>query len=174
MTSLFETSRLLIQPIDLAQDLDSLLIIHNHLNTMRWIPNNKSPWTEEDLKQKYRRNRTLYPLQLGLYKIVLKDPTLPVLLGELGLFPCIDSPTSLEIGYILHENFWKQGLGTALLEALHLFVQQHFTYTVLRAQLFETNIPSKKLLERCGYHYERAEAVPGLHQKLIYSKHLIR
>jgi len=174
MTSLFETSRLRIQPIDLVQDLDTLLIIHNHFNTMRWIPNNKSPWTEEDIKQKYQRNQSLYPLQLGLYKIVLKDQTSPTLIGELGLFPCVDSSTSIEIGYILHENYWKQGLGTALLEGLYTFVQQHCTYTVLRAQLFETNLSSKKLLERCGHQYEGAEAIPGSHQKLIYSKRIIR
>lgn len=174
MRPLFETSRLFIQPIDLAQDLDTLFALHNHLNTMRWIPNNKSPWTEEDIRQKYHRNQVLYPMQLGLHKIVLKHQNPPVLIGELGLFPCIDSPISIEIGYILHENFWKQGLGTNLLEALHTFVQRHLTYTILRAQLFETNIASKKLLERCGYQYERAEAVPGIHQKLIYSKHIIR
>lgn len=175
MPTLFDIPRLLVQPIDLAQDTEALLVIHNHRNTMRWIPNNKSQWTIDDLIQKYQRNLLLYPQQLGLYKIVLKDQNTSVLIGEMGLFPCTPPAlTTLEIGYILHENFWKRGLATELLRGLDLFIAQSLPHTIIRAQLFDANIASKNLLERCGYQYEGTEPLSGQYQKLIYSKQIIR
>ncbi|WP_410881522.1 GNAT family N-acetyltransferase [Myroides sp. DW712] len=175
MNTLFDTPRLLVQSIDLAQDTEALLVIHNHHNTMRWIPNNKAQWTTADLAQKYQRNTTLYPQQLGLYKIVRKDQNTSVLIGEMGLFPCTPSTlTTLEIGYILHEKFWKQGLATELLQGLDLFIAQSLPHTIIRAQLFDENIASKNLLERCGYQYDGVEPLPGQYRKLIYSKQIIR
>ncbi|WP_353120581.1 GNAT family protein [Myroides odoratus] len=174
MHTIFETSRLLVQSIHLPDDLVSLLAIHNHLNTMRWIPNNKTPWTSEDLVKKYQLNQQLYPQQLGLYKIVLKNQVPDRLIGEVGLFPCTDSLTHVEIGYIFHENFWKQGLATELLEAIATFIQYHLPYTVIRAQLFDSNSASQKLLERCAYQYEDAISLPLSGKKLIYHKYIIR
>lgn len=174
MSMLIETSRLLVQPIHLPDDCTSLLAIHNHLNTMRWIPNNKTIWTQEDLTKKYQINQQLYPQRLGLYKIVLKNQEFPLLIGEIGLFPCADSLTYVEIGYILHENFWKQGLATELLEAIATFIQHHLHYTVIRAQLFDSNIASKKLLERCSYQYEGFVSLQEPFKKLIYHNYIIR
>ena len=174
MSMILETSRLLVQPIHLPDDCIALLAIHNHLNTMRWIPNNKTLWTQEDLTKKYQINQQLYPQQLGLYKIVLKNQEPSLLIGEIGLFPCSDSLTHVEIGYILHENFWKQGLATELLEAIAIFIQRHLHYTVIRAQLFDSNIASKKLLERCSYQYEGSVSLQEPFKKLIYHNYIIR
>ncbi|MGQ8870321.1 GNAT family N-acetyltransferase [Myroides sp. TSA_177.3] len=174
MSMILETSRLLVQPIHLPDDCTALLVIHNHLNTMRWIPNNKTLWTQEDLTKKYQINQQLYPQQLGLYKIVLKNQEPSLLIGEIGLFPCSDSLTHVEIGYILHENFWKQGLATELLEAIAIFIQRHLHYTVIRAQLFDSNIASKKLLERCSYQYEGSVSLQEPFKKLIYHNYIIR
>ncbi|WP_158962538.1 GNAT family N-acetyltransferase [Myroides fluvii] len=168
MSTILETSRLLIQPIHLDQDLSSLLEIHNNRNTMRWIPNNKVRWTAEDLAIKYQLNQKLYPQQLGLYKIVLKTKETTILIGELGLFPCINSHRQIEIGYILHEFFWKKGLATELLQALLIHLEQHFYYTVVCAQLFESNVHSKSLLERCGFQYTSSEEIQATVRKLIY------
>jgi len=174
MSMLLETSRLLVQPIHLPDDCTALLAIHNHLNTMRWIPNNKTLWTQEDLTKKYQINKQLYPQQLGLYKIVLKSQEEHLLIGEIGLFPCADSLMHVEIGYILHENFWKQGLATELLEAIATFIQYHLPYTVIRAQLFDSNIASKKLLERCSYQYEESVSLQEPLKKLIYHNYIVR
>lgn len=168
MSNILETSRLLIQPIHLDQDLPSLLEIHNNLNTMRWIPNNKTHWTTEDLVNKYQVNQNLYPQQLGLYKIVLKTKNTSLLIGELGLFPCINFMNHIEIGYIIHEIFWKKGLATELLQALIIHIKQHFSYTGICAQLFEANVHSKSLLERCGFQYTSFEEVHPSVKKLIY------
>lgn len=172
MSSLFETPRLLIHPIQLSTDIHPLLAIHNHLPTMRWIPNTKTSWTEDDLVQKYRINLTLYPKHLGLYKILLKTQTEPILLGEVGLFPYQETTTDIEIGYLLHEMYWKKGLATELLVALEHFIQHHLSYTTIRAQLFSENLNSKKLLERGSYQYEGSTLVHPYRSKLMYSKSL--
>lgn len=174
MSTILETSRLLVQLIHLPDDCTALLAIHNHLNTMRWIPNNKTQWTLEDLTKKYQINQQLYPQRLGLYKIVLKNQEKHLLIGEVGLFPCTDSLTHVEIGYILHENFWKQGLATELVDAITTFIQLHLSYTVIRAQLFDCNIASKRLLERCAYQYEGAVSLPTSGKKLIYHNYIVR
>ena len=174
MFNILETSRLLIQTIHLDQDLPSLLEIHNNLNTMRWIPNNKVHWTPEDLVNKYQLNQNLYPQQLGLYKIVLKTKNTSFIIGELGLFPCTNALSYIEIGYIIHDFFWKKGLATELLQALILHIQQHFSYTVICAQLFEANVHSKSLLERCGFEYTSSEEIRPSVKKLIYHYYIVR
>lgn len=172
MPSLFETSRLLIHSIQLPTDINPLLAIHNHLPTMRWIPNTKTPWTEEDLVKKYSINLSLYPKRLGLYKILLKTQTEPILLGEVGLFPYQETTSDIEIGYILHEVYWKKGLATELLFALEQFIQQHLSYTTIRAQLFSSNLNSKNLLERCSYQYENTSQITDNLSKLMFTKNI--
>lgn len=174
MSTILETSRLLIQSIHLDCDLSPLLTIHNNRNTMCWIPHNKVHWTAEDLTTKYQLNQKLYPQQLGLYKIVLKTKETTLLIGELGLFPCINSLRHIEIGYIIHENFWKRGLATELLQALFIHIEQHFHYTVVCAQLFEANVQSKSLLERCGFQYTSSEEIQANVRKLIYHYNIVR
>lgn len=175
MSILFKTQRLSICPIILKEDFVSLLVLHNHEATMRWIPNNKSIWTFADLEKKYQVNQTQYDQQLGIYKIVGQDQEgTYTIMGEIGLFPCLDHPTHIEVGYILHETYCKKGFATELLRGLEQFIQQHLTYTHIRAQLFEANGNSKKLLERCSFSLIDAVPIDTINTKLIYSKAINR
>lgn len=174
MAILFKTERLSICSIILKEDLSFLLALHNHETTMRWIPNNKSPWTLVDLKTKYNLNQTLYDQQIGIYKVLWENHGIHTLIGEVGLFPCLDNPTHIEVGYILHEAYWKRGFATELLYGLEQFVQQHLVYTHIRAQLFEANSNSKKLLERCSYLCIDSQPIDTTNNKLIYNKAITR
>ncbi|MGG5507771.1 MULTISPECIES: GNAT family N-acetyltransferase [unclassified Myroides] len=173
MFTLFETSRLTISSIQLETDLPSLLLLHNHRTTMRWIPNNKLPWTVADLENKYNLNQHAYKKQLGLYKITWRTNTASTFIGEVGLFQCQDTTTTVEIGYILHEFYWKKGFATELLHGLAQFISTHLPYTTIRAQLFEHNINSKKLLERCGYQCVATVPLEENTTKLVYTKPLL-
>jgi len=173
MSLLFETPRLRIETIHLKEDCVSLLTIHNHITTMRWIPNNKMNWTLTDLEYKYKLNQQLYPQHIGIYKIVFKVNDQQIVIGEVGLFPCIDSHTTLEIGYILFESYWKMGLATELLDHTINFIQNNLPFTSIKAQLFEANIPSRKLLERCSFIYTTSVLLEENQSKLIYHKQLV-
>ena len=173
MILLFETARLSICQIDLKADLIYLLGLHNHTMTMRWIPNNKIHWTRQDLEIKYRINQQSYQRQIGLYKILWKENDQRSFIGEVGLFSCQDCSTTLEIGYILHQDYWKNGFATELLEGIALFTRNQLPYiTTLRAQLFDGNIPSKRLLQRCGYSHIQTLSIDTVHSKLVYEKKL--
>lgn len=174
MSILFQTERLSICRILLQEDFLFLLDLHNHEATMRWIPNNKFPWTFVDLETKYQLNETLYAKQIGIYKILWEDRGVSTFIGEIGLFPCLDTPTHIEIGYILHEIYWKRGFATELLVGLEQFIQQNLAYTHIRAQLFEANNHSKKLLGRCSYSYIASQPIDATNTKLIYSKAINR
>ncbi|MBB1140849.1 GNAT family N-acetyltransferase [Myroides sp. WP-1] len=172
MFTLFETSRLTVCRIQLESDLPSLLVLHNHRTTMRWIPNNKLTWTVIDLEKKYNINQQAYEKQLGIYKIAWKENTAQTFIGEVGLFLCQDTTTTVEIGYILHEFYWKKGFATELLHGLESFIKEYLPYTTIRAQLFEHNINSKKLLERCGYQCVATIPLHDKTAKLVYTKSL--
>lgn len=139
---------------------------------MRWIPNNKLIWTTADLEIKYKINSHLYKENMGIYKIIWKDRGISKLIGEIGLFPCLDSASNVEIGYILHELYWKNGFATELLLALEDFIRQHLPHTSIRAQLFEHNINSKRLLERCSYQCIASISISQSDTKLVYNKSL--
>lgn len=173
MSILFKTERLSICPIHLPLDYGDLLALHNHPVTMQWIPNNKSPWTLADLEAKYQMNQTLYDKKIGLYKIIWEEAGIRITIGEIGLFPCGDAPTHIEVGYILHQTYWKRGFATELLCGVEQFAQQHLAYTHIRAQLFESNINSKKLLERCSFLHLASVSIDAANTKLIYSKSLV-
>jgi RimJ/RimL family protein N-acetyltransferase len=74
---------------------------------------------------------------------------------------------SAEIGYWLSEKYWGQGIVT---EALGSLVDHVFTkYDIYRiyAAVFETNLASMRVLEKCGFVRE------SIHRKAVIKNNVI-
>ncbi len=58
---------------------------------------------------------------------------------------------SAEIGYWLARAYWGEGVGTAAVRALIPHALRELSLYRLQARIFEGNVASTKLLERCGF-----------------------
>ncbi len=76
-------------------------------------------------------------------------------IGAVGLQPMADvSRFTAEIGYWLGEAFWGRGLATEALRHFTAYAFERFPFERLEAWVFDTNPPSRRVLEKSGYRYE--------------------
>jgi RimJ/RimL family protein N-acetyltransferase len=59
-----------------------------------------------------------------------------------------------EIGYWLGKKYWNQGLMTEAVQLIKRFGFDQLSLNRIYARLFEENIGSNKLLEKCGFQFE--------------------
>ncbi|MEK6494221.1 GNAT family N-acetyltransferase [Myroides odoratimimus] len=171
---LFTTKNLKIETIQLTEDLDELLKIHNCPDTMKWIPSNTNNWKSDTLIDKYAKNNLLYTENLGIYKISLDYNSQTNIIGEVLFFKYEEKEEKIEIGYILYKDYWKKGYGSELLQGLELFIQHKHPSKILIAQLYECNIASRRLLEKMGYTLYDRQVLKNNTYKLIYQKETLR
>ena len=105
-----------------------------------------------------------------IYAIVLKETGL--LIGCVGLMfgertTLTDKPDECEIGYWLGVPYWGQGM---MPEAVNLLLHHAFIDLDMQkvwAGYYEGNHRSKRVQEKCGFHYFRTKenvVVPSLHE----------
>lgn len=76
-------------------------------------------------------------------------------IGGIGLHPQFDVfLRSAEIGYWLGEPFWGQGIATVAVKAFMRYAFTEFALIHLYAGVFEWNLPSVRVLEKCGFRLE--------------------
>lgn len=61
---------------------------------------------------------------------------------------------SAEVGYWLGEPFWGQGIATTAVRALAEYAFATFDLVRLQAGVFEWNLASARVLEKCGFTFE--------------------
>jgi len=59
-----------------------------------------------------------------------------------------------EIGYWLGEKYWNKGISTKAVTAMVGYSFENFEITRLFAHVFESNIASSRVLDKCGFHQE--------------------
>lgn len=168
---IFTTKQLEISSIDPASDYNHLLYYLNDSETMQNIPNRKVTYNLADLECRFALNHDLYHCEIGIYKIThLASHTI---IGEIGLFPFKDCSKTIEIGYILHRHFWKQGLARELMPHLENYIRSLNTYSKIIAQLYAHNNASEKLLLHCNYELiDQIDLGVGIVKK-VYAKNVM-
>lgn len=73
------------------------------------------------------------------------------LMGVIGLTSIEDGNAT--IGYWLGKPFWRNGYVSEALDKIIDFAFNELHLKKIRAGVFEENIPSAKLLEKCGFKY---------------------
>lgn len=72
--------------------------------------------------------------------------------GSIGVFPRADVyRRSAEIGYFLGEPFWGRGIMTEAVEACTRHAFDAFDIVRVQAGIFEWNVASMRVLEKCAY-----------------------
>lgn len=86
--------------------------------------------------------------ELGFFKIF---NAAGIYIGEGKLEWCKDSPTQLEVGYILKKNYWGKGYGTMICTRLLTLADTLFPATDVIGIIDPFNAASKKILEKFGF-----------------------
>ncbi|KAA3600865.1 MAG: N-acetyltransferase [Calditrichaeota bacterium] len=111
-----------------------------------WGPN-----TEEETKAFVNRSideKNEIPRKGITLAITLKNEG--KLIGGCGFRINEESRNRGYFGYIINPNFWNQGFATEACKALLSFVVKEFAITEIEAKCDALNVPSQKVLEKCG------------------------
>lgn len=92
-------------------------------------------------------------------------------IGSLGLHcswanddPRYSGMKSKEIGYVLARDYWGQGLMPEAVRAVISMCFNEYDCEILTCGHFSTNIQSKRVIEKCGFRFEK--------QSFFHSKQL--
>ena len=136
--SIIETKRLLLRPFDLkdAEDMFDLKFV--------FAPHLSLSETRFSIANDYMKS------PLGKWAIELKSELR--LIGDIHFVKISDKNQSAEIGYVLNQNYWNQGLLTEALKVLTEFSFEQFGLKKLILLIDKENVPSKKVALKSGYH----------------------
>jgi ribosomal-protein-alanine N-acetyltransferase len=88
--------------------------------------------------------------------------------GVISFFPQTDIYSrTAEVGYWLGEPFWGKGIMTTALKAMTAYIFQHTEIVRLFAGVFEKNIASAKVLEKCGFQQD-CLLIKGAYKEGVY------
>ena len=92
---------------------------------------------------------------LGFYKwaICLKE-TPEYAIGDISVVNKDEKINSCEVGYILGEDYWGQGLMTEALKAVLTFLLQEAGFNRVSAEFVTVNPASGRVMEKAGMSYE--------------------
>ena len=127
------------------------------------------------------RDRLPHPYQLKhadefiAYCLAQKTPyVLAIMVGDkiagcIGLELQTDtSRLSAELGYWIGEPFWGKGIATEAVKQMLEYISQRFPDLVrIFAGVFEKNVASMRVLEKCGFHLE------GIQRKAVIKNNVI-
>jgi len=133
---------------------------HKDKEQLATIANNRKIW--ENLREKFPHPYSLDDAEFFINLVSDEDPHVTFAIeydnkfaGIIGILPMDDVyKRTAEIGYWLGEPYWGKGI---ISEACQLVTDYSFNtlnFVRLHTGVFEHNIGSMKVLERCGYEKE--------------------
>jgi RimJ/RimL family protein N-acetyltransferase len=131
------------------------------------IANNKNIWL--NVRDRFPHPYTVMEALQWIEKCSLEQPTQNFCIvyngkvaGSIGVLPKDDVyRKTIEIGYIIGEQFWNKGIATKAVELLLQYIYEHFDVVRIFAEVFEHNKPSMKVLQKNGFYLE------GLRRKAV-------
>ena len=107
------------------------------------------PYTLRDAQQFIRKS--LDDSEELSFAISVEDTAV----GAIGIrFVQPENPHAAEIGYWLGEAYWRRGIATQALHATTEYTFKTFDIARIQAHVFDGNIASMRVLEKCGYTRE--------------------
>ena len=122
-------------------------------DVVKWTLNIPWPYKKQDAEKWIRkshykiRNKKEY-----VFGIVLKDSD--ELVGAISLMHIDWANKNAEIGYWLGKKYWGRGFMTEATKLTLRFAFEKLGLHRVYAHLFEENIGSKRVLEKCGFKLE--------------------
>ncbi|KAF5002127.1 hypothetical protein FGRMN_610 [Fusarium graminum] len=134
-------------------DAESLAKAANNPQIARWLQNTfPHPYTLQDA-QKWI---SIAKAQSPLLDFTVCQPDGVSIIGGVGLKAREDiHHRTMEIGYWIAEEYWQRGIATKVITAFSNWAFDNFKYLVrLEAEVFEGNMASCRVLEKCGFEFE--------------------
>ncbi len=150
---ILETERLILRR-QLPTDLDDLWAIYCDPEVVRFIPD--ASRTREETQRElawHEHGHPRYP-ELGLWAAIHK-PT-GRFIGRCGLLPwTIDGQEEVEVAFLFAQEFWGQGLGTEVAQALvhYAFWQLHLMRLICMIE--PLNLASVRVAGKIGMAFEK-------------------
>lgn len=160
-----KSARLTLRPISL-NDLDAIFNYTSSENVARyvtWEPHKSLEETIEFIElvfSDYKQDNHL------LWGIEYEQK----LIGTIDFVSIIDKHKCAEIGYVLSEDYWNQGITTEAVKKLINYGFDELKLVRIQARCFEENIGSQKVMEKSGMLFEgtlqKSMFVKGIHQNI--------
>ena len=110
--------------------------------------------------------------ELGLWATIHKETG--QLIGRSGLLPwTIDGQNEVEVAYLLGREYWGQGLGTEVAQAILDFGFDQLHLSRLICLIDAENLASIKVAEKIGMKFEK-EGKDKIGPFLLYSRNIDR
>jgi len=120
---------------------------------VKWTMNIPWPYTKEEAKGFIRKaNRRIKKKQGYTFGITLKDAD--ELIGVVGLLNVDWRNKQGTIGYWMGSEYWGKGLMTDAVRLILSFGFESLKLHKIHASLFEENVSSRRVLEKCGFKLE--------------------
>jgi ribosomal-protein-alanine N-acetyltransferase len=151
---ILETQRLALRTLA-PQDLDDLYALYRDPEIRRYFPEGTLTYeqTREELAWFLQGGDPAHP-ELGLWATVHKGTGR--FIGRCGLIPwTIDGKEEVEVAYLLAKDYWRQGLGAEIAEALVRYGFERLHLSRLIALIDPENGASIGTAEKAGLRFER-------------------
>jgi len=164
---ILETGKLTLRHLVL-DDLDSLYALNCDPDVIKYIPDAPRNYKETREELEWHMNGHPKHPELGLWATIHKETS--KFIGRCGLLPwTIDQREEVEVAFLLGKEYWGQGLGTEVAQAIvrYAFDQLHIPRLV--CMICPDNQASMKVAENIGMTFEK-EMEDELGPFLLYSR----
>lgn len=167
MTTILKTPRLVLRH-QVIEDLDDLWALYGNPNITKYIPD--APGSRKEAKEElewFMNGHPKHP-ELGLWATIHKETG--KFIGRCGLLPwTIDGKNEVEVAYTIAQEYWGQGLGTEVAQAVLEYGFYKLNLSRLICLIDADNIASKRVAEKIGMTFEK-EGRDEMGSFLIYSR----
>ena len=150
---ILETRRLILRR-QLPEDLDSLFKLYRDPDVVRYIPD--APHTYEEAREELQWFLNGHPKhpEFGLWATIYKETG--KFIGRCGLLPwTIDQREEVEVAFLLAKEYWGQGLGTEVAQAILEYGFEQLRLSRLICLIDRDNLASIKIATRIGMIFEK-------------------
>ena len=165
---LIETPRLLIRKFT----DDDAGFIYQLVNTSEWLKNigDRNVHNEQDALN-YLRNvhyKSYNENGFGHYAVLLKNNLVPI--GVCGFLKREGLP-GVDAGYAFLPAYFGRGYAFESVSAILTYAKDVLKFPSLYAIVLKENLPSRKLLDKLGFLFEKGIKLPPSDEALMLYKH---
>jgi RimJ/RimL family protein N-acetyltransferase len=146
-----ETPRLQLRQFT-ADDAEELYYIYSHPGLFKYMSNEKPLLLEQTRAAIQLMTENWEKYNFGVWAIIHKEDQR--LIGHCGL-KFLENTTEVQVGYLLLQSYWGQGLGTEAAWAALKYGFEVIRLPRIVAIAKPENIASRRVMEKMGMEYEK-------------------
>jgi [ribosomal protein S5]-alanine N-acetyltransferase len=163
---IFETERLAFRPLTM-DDLDDLFALYHAPDVRKYYTEGTPNYEETRRELEWIVNECYSKYGFGMWATILKETG--KFIGRCGLCPMdIAGKEEIEVAYMLHSQYWGQGLATEAARAILQYGFETVGLSRLISVINPGNIASARVAEKMGMKLEIDGDVNG-EPTLLYS-----